>query len=105
MLSLLLHLVLVGAGPVVDLRLETAECAAHGALLPTEDGDDAPCDSGHDHDDCLIRALLAMDVPAEGAAPVLAPPVHPRRPVPALPLAPTASPTVRSHGARAPPAF
>lgn len=103
LLSLLLHLTLVGVGPVVDARLEleasTADAAAH-----VEDAGDSSCAPGHAHQVCLVRALHSMDVPPEGAAPAVAPKDSPLRPNAAPLVAPTAALAVSALGPRAPPA-
>lgn len=104
MLSLLLHLILVGAGPIADAHLELESYAADHAPVHVEDADAPPCGSGHTHQVCLIKALQSMDTPPEDAAPAVVPVVLALRPPSAPLVAPTAALAVSSLGSRAPPA-
>jgi len=67
-LTLLLHTVLIGAGPVVDARMELVSIGGADHSLHVEDADGPPCGSGHHHDFCLIRGLQQVDISASDSA-------------------------------------
>lgn len=71
-LILLLHLLVVGAGPVADARLDAPAAEAH-AGVHVESDDAPPCSSGHRHDHCLVcRTLQLPASPAQRAPSLLA---------------------------------
>lgn len=102
--NLLLHLILVGAGPVVDARLELADAASDHPPVHMEDEADPACDSGHHHQFCLIRALHSMDAPPEGVPLRIDSSLSPPRPLRSPPVAFRAATALPALGPRAPPA-
>lgn len=99
---LLLHLILVGAGPVVDVRLELETLGADRAPVHVEDAQDPHCSRGHAHQVCLIRALQSLDAPPRDAALAAAPPIASLSPSLA-PVLGSAGTAVSALGPRAPP--
>lgn len=100
--GLLLHLLLVGAGPALDARLEVTALQGSQEAAHVHGDQATLCGSVHQHEVCLIQAMGAMELAtivtrvrsaaefaAEGIeAPADLDPSQPQRP---------------SHGARAPP--
>ncbi len=67
LLTLFLHLLVVGTGPLADARLEAQADRAH-APLHVEDIDAPACDPGHEHEYCLVcRTLQSFDTPVDGS--------------------------------------
>lgn len=103
LLTLLVHLLLVGAGPAADALIE----ASHEVheYLHLHSSDDAPCSSGHHHDHCQIcRTLQSLDSPLRGGDAQLL--VHTLSGLRAIPSGDTprrATPGGSPLGARAPP--
>lgn len=104
LLSLFLHLALVGAGPVVDARLEADAHDSVHAGVHVEDAGAPECASGHAHDSCTVcRALRGLDAPERGVPPFAT--AHPASHAQPSAHAPTVlSPAISSLGPRAPPA-
>jgi hypothetical protein len=103
--TLLLHLILVGVGPVVDARLEVVALSSDHAPVHAEDAADPACGAGHHHHQlCLIRALQSMDAPAEGAPLQTALALSPPRPLPVSSGVPRSAAAFSALGPRAPPA-
>lgn len=103
--SLLLHLLVVGAGPVVDARLEVEAAASKHAPVHVEDANSGHCTTGHDHQFCLVcRALQSLDTPPEHTSPPLAGVLSLTRLVGPAVVAPTTAVSSSPLGARAPPA-
>ena len=64
LLTLVVHLLLVGAGPAADAFLETAHEVHEGTHLHSSD--DPPCSPDHRHDHCQVcRTLQSLDSPPE----------------------------------------
>jgi hypothetical protein len=103
LLSLLLHLMLVGAGPVIDARLEAEALASDHPPVHVEDAADPSCNIGHEHQVCLIRALQSMDAPPKDAPLRIALGFSPDRRSSVRIPAPAAT-TSSALGPRAPPA-
>lgn len=103
MLTLLLHLMLVGAGPAVDVRVELETLDSGHAAVHVEDAQDPHCSRGHAHPVCLIRALQSLDASPRDAALAAALHIFSLRPPLAPVLAPPAATAVSALGPRAPP--
>lgn len=99
---LLLHLLLVGAGPVVDARVELENLDSSHTAVHVEDARDPHCSRGHAHQVCLIRALQSLDAPPRDAALAAAPPIASLCPSLA-PVPGSAATAVSALGPRAPP--
>lgn len=66
LLTLIVHLLLVGAGPAADALLETSHEVHEGTHLHSSD--DPPCAPEHRHDHCQIcRTLQSLDAPPDQA--------------------------------------
>lgn len=64
LLTLLVHLLLVGAGPAADAFIEASHEVHEG--IHFHSSDDAPCSPGHRHDHCQIcRTLQSLDTPPD----------------------------------------
>ena len=102
-LSLLLHLTVVGAAPLADARLEAF--AAESPAAHVEDQRAPACPPAHRHLHCLVcRVLHAFDAPVGGPSPFLIAASYSADPLPPrtapLPAALAAAPL----GPRGPPA-
>lgn len=103
LLMLLSQMILAGAAPIADARLEV-EAILEGSVLHVEGADSGPCNPTHDHETCVIcRALHALDAgPAADHRLVLSstlrcsPPLRPDHD-------PSVATLVAAHGPRAPP--
>lgn len=102
LLGLLLHLLMLGAAPLADARLDAA---SRGTRDHVESRREGPCAPAHDHAHCLFCLAMgqAGTIPDTPDAPAPAPDLHAARyRVPATVFFPPAH--VSSLGSRAPPA-
>ena len=95
-----LHLMVVGLGPVADARLEASEqkFAAH-----LESERSRPCSTGHDPLFCQLCQVIAVSGARSAPAPVLNPPVVAHTPVRELTSDVSTRVALLSHAPRAPP--